>query len=365
VHNKTTGAMLFLLMVSFLFLTSNTGRFQASGVIYFQSKQSTWLATASTNMEGADACSSSGVINLSAFLTGDLNRDETVDMDDIAAVLAAVFTVPSSPRWNPAADVNNDGTVDFRDVASVAKHLGEHVNHSNILIRIQGPFLCDGQETNSTSCLVTPQEHIEFVAEVTNNSMPLSQTSVSFEVFDNKMASYLRVSSVTDENGTARVDFRMPWPSQNPEILLGVWHATATIQLEDKVLTDTIGYYYDHMLHVWNIATDQHHYNHGGLVQITIDYGSISQQMYPAFFEVSIVDELGITVANAGFSTDVGGASCGEYSNWTQPMTLDLPKWACAGVATIHVNVFDGIPPNVGMPVLLEYAGPMIIIDPH
>jgi hypothetical protein len=57
-------------------------------------------------------------------ITGDLNRDWTVDIFDIV-IVALEFGHPPPPIVDPRADVNKDGLVDIFDIVVVALHFGE------------------------------------------------------------------------------------------------------------------------------------------------------------------------------------------------------------------------------------------------
>jgi parallel beta-helix repeat protein len=59
-------------------------------------------------------------------LLGDLNGDNTVNMQDVIAVLDAFGSYPSHPRWNPIADINSDGRIDMEDIIIVLTNFGQH-----------------------------------------------------------------------------------------------------------------------------------------------------------------------------------------------------------------------------------------------
>jgi uncharacterized protein (DUF2141 family) len=60
-------------------------------------------------------------------LTGDVNGDGKVDIQDIAIVSFAFGSYVGSSRWNPLADLDGDGKVDIRDMATVAANFGKHI----------------------------------------------------------------------------------------------------------------------------------------------------------------------------------------------------------------------------------------------
>jgi hypothetical protein len=60
-----------------------------------------------------------------SYLLGDINKDGTVDLQDLAIIAVAFGSTPGSPRWNAQADVNKDGTVNLLDLMIVAEDYGK------------------------------------------------------------------------------------------------------------------------------------------------------------------------------------------------------------------------------------------------
>jgi len=219
--------------------------------------------------------------------------------------------------------------------------------------------------------MVEPQSWVYLNANVTYNYWPVQFKNVAFEIQMPNGTVYNKFSAFTDSNGVASIGFRMPWPcdiNTTSSSLFGVWHITATVQLADVRINDTMAYHYDYLVHVWKVTTtppDKFQYNHGECVQITFDYGSHAQQTYPALFVVSIVDELGVTVGIATVETTIGGTVFCQYKNLSATVEICLPKWAYAGIATIHINTFDFEPIQGGVPIAPEFVGPTIAIQPY
>jgi hypothetical protein len=161
----------------------------------------------------------------------------------------------------------------------------------------------------------------------------------------------------------------MPWPGNLTDnyqsSYFGVWTVTATVQLADQIINDTMQFEYDYLVHIWSVTTDMTQYNHGDTVAITFNYGSLAEQTYPAYFVASIVDQLGVTDGIATLSTTVGGATFGVYTNSTATLTITLPSWAYAGIATVHVDGFNAEPTEGGAAITPEYVGPSFIILPQ
>jgi hypothetical protein len=237
-------------------------------------------------------------------------------------------------------------------------------------LQFQYPY--GGQGLNAPMDLVEPQSWVWLHANVTYNYWPVQFKLVAFEIKMPNGTVYTKLSAFTDPNGVATVGFRMPWPcdiNTTSSSLIGVWTEISTVQLADVVISDTLQWHYDYLVHVWKVTTlppDKFQYNHGECVQITFDYGSHAQQYYPALFVVSIVDELGVTVGIAMVDTTFGGAVFCQYKNSTrQTVGICIPKWAYAGIATIHTNTFNWEPSQGGVAIAPEFVGPTIAIQPY
>jgi hypothetical protein len=59
-----------------------------------------------------------------AVLLGDINKDNVVNMKDIAIAISLFQSTPSSGNWNPNADVNKDLIVNMRDIALLIAFFG-------------------------------------------------------------------------------------------------------------------------------------------------------------------------------------------------------------------------------------------------
>ncbi len=67
------------------------------------------------------------ILPASALLPGDVTRDGTIDVADLALVASAFNTTPGAPNWNPSSDLNEDGVVDIFDLVVVGKNYGRSV----------------------------------------------------------------------------------------------------------------------------------------------------------------------------------------------------------------------------------------------
>ena len=217
-----------------------------------------------------------------------------------------------------------------------------------------------GQGLNQPMDLVIPQSEVVLYANVSYNYWPVQQKDVCFEVegpYDHINGELvprpnhfvlLKETARTDENGVAKITFAMPWPCEDPESLLGVWKVTATVNIRDVVVNDTLYFYYDYLVHIFNVTTDKFYYKHCETVEITIEYGSRSMQEYPALFVAAIKDELNVVIGMSKDSQTVGGAEFCTFATGNVTLSIHVEKWAFAGYADIYIGCYDKDPTEGG-----------------
>jgi hypothetical protein len=245
---------------------------------------------------------------------------------------------------------------------------GGAVNRGYGYLDTHGQFVLPygGQGPNAPMDLVEPQSWVWLHANVTYNYWPANATLIGFEIIEPNGAEYARLFAFTDANGSATVGFGMPWPVENPESLFGVWHVVASVQLANEYINDTMDFHYDYLVQIFKVTTNKYEYNHDETVEAFVTFGSHAQQNYPILLKVHIADELGVIIGHFEIATSFGGAVYCQYRNATLCGFNWIPKWAYAGIATVHVNIFDQEPIFGGAPWTPEYTPPpTIAIQPY
>jgi hypothetical protein len=231
-----------------------------------------------------------------------------------------------------------------------------------------------GQGIGNPMDLVFPQSEVTLFAEVLYNYWPVQNKEVNIEVdgpylhlWNNDTQEWyyepaenhfilLKETQISNGTGEAMFTFRMPWPCE--EDLMGVYLVTATVMIGDTVVMDTMYFYYEHLVKIFDVYTDKMFYTHDECVKITIEYGSHAMQTYDSLFSAAIKDELNVVIGLALMGKTVGGATFCTYENGSVVLTICIPKWAFVGYADIVVSVFDIDPTEggfaLGLPVFLE-----------
>jgi len=228
----------------------------------------------------------------------------------------------------------------------------------------QYPEPYGGQGPNNPSDMFTPQQEVVLYAYVDYNYWPIQNKLVSYEIIDPYNVTWSKMSAYTDENGVAEARFRMPWPCEDPESLFGVWTVIAVADIAEVRVNDTLQFHYDYLVHIVKVSTDKLEYAHGETVTITVDLTSHAMQTHTVVVTVEIRDELGFTVGYASGTVTIGGASFCTPNDYSVTLTVEIPKEAVAGLATVIANCFDKEPMEGGVALCPE-ATTEIFIQPY
>lgn len=233
----------------------------------------------------------------------------------------------------------------------------------------QYPAPYGGQGFNKPSDMFTPQQQVELFALVTYNLWPVQQKDVAFQIFDPQGNLVTIICGRTNASGIAHVSFRIPWPCENPERLFGVWKVIATVEIAEVVVSDTLEFHFDYLVRWIKVTTDKDAYAHGETITVTVEYQSYAVQERSVLIAVVAHDELNVPFDSDFLKTTVGTndmTTWCTYKKYVATFTLEIPKWAAAGKATIYVNALTNWPFNGGAQVTPTYTPtPTIIIKPE
>jgi hypothetical protein len=245
----------------------------------------------------------------------------------------------------------------------------------------QGPMYFDptSQKWNGWMDIVFPQSLVYLNAYVTYNYWPVQSKDVGFEIegpyahvanTGNWSIDYVpkqtyqvwaKFSAVTDANGVASINYRMPWPCNDPDSITGVWKITATVTIGDTVVIDRTMFYYERLVYITEVSTDMYQYDHGACVGIYVEYQTHAVEYYPALFAVVVVDNLTVPIGWDKWTTTIGGAT---FCTWTEgnfTMNIPIPKWAYTGIGYVKVSVYDKDPTIGGEPWCPQFPnGPYV-----
>jgi hypothetical protein len=201
-----------------------------------------------------------------------------------------------------------------------------------------------GQGPNRPSDMFWPQKEVCLCANVSYNEWPEQSKDVAFQIIDPYGDTWAILYARTNENGTAKVCFRLPWPCDDPEHWLGEWTVIATVDIACIIVNDTLTFHYDYIVHIVKITTDKPEYAHCAYMNIIVDFKSKKMIPMNVTITVTALDETGVPFGFAYVELEIGGAIYCHYKNYTISVSIHVIKWARAGTGTIVVGALDDWP---------------------
>jgi hypothetical protein len=187
--------------------------------------------------------------------------------------------------------------------AQLSKSITVHAESGRVidLFTQKAPF--DGRGINQSSDAFQPQELVILYANVTYNDYPVANKLVSFLVTGppNPIQNITYSSSnSTDQNGTAQVSFRIPWPSENPEVIVfGKWSVIATVEIAEQAVADTLTFQVGWLIRITNITTldaeliPKTRFLRQEAVVFNLTIGNIAKTQKPGTITVDVQDATG------------------------------------------------------------------------
>ena len=212
----------------------------------------------------------------------------------------------------------------------------------------QYPDGFNGRGPNEPSDAFAPQDLVCLTAYVTYNLDPVQNKLVSFEVHSPYDDHVIYLDAITDETGYATVCWRIPWPCPEwPEDeIFGIWTVTATVDIANEVVTDTLQFRVGWLVELISVESPFENYYKGNHTQWKITFKTISAQERNVTFTLLLQDELLVPIGKLTLiDYTVGGAPLlGEKEYQEMMVCLEIPKWAYIGTATAHVNAYTTFP---------------------
>jgi hypothetical protein len=202
--------------------------------------------------------------------------------------------------------------------------------------------LYNGKGQNAASDAFSPGTPVEIHALLTYNDYPLSQWLVSFGVvgppnpYENITLIY---TARTDENGLAYISFRIP-PTE--ETTFGQWIVYGNSEITTEVATSDILFFrVGWIVNIVSIKTiNQNHvvstdFTKGSPVGVEIGLRNIAMLEKNVTLALTILDSLELYIDSEELSNIIVPAN---GTTIYVPFTLNIPKSATLGGATIYTN---------------------------
>jgi len=213
----------------------------------------------------------------------------------------------------------------------------------------QYPDTFNGKGPNVPSDAFAPQMEVILYAYLTYNLDPIQNKWVAFEIH-NALGQLVTVESdYTDAGGIASVSFRIPMPCDplggEPPEIFGTWTVTATVSVDEHVVTDTMTFLVGWLFKIISVEPTQPNFlKYVDTMGFKVTFECISAQSRWVRFDVNVVDECNYPI---GDGTEAGYFTAGTY-DFT--VYIPIPKWARVGMATVYVNALTAYPIWGGTP---------------
>ncbi len=205
-----------------------------------------------------------------------------------------------------------------------------------------------GIGANVAGGVFAPQELVKVSAQVKYRGVGLANKDVAFAIKNPKgEAIGIRVIR-TNATGFANVEFRPPWSDTNPESIFGIWLVTASVDVPQRVINDTVSFNFNYIITTKGIqlpASVQRSNN----LPINVTINSINDTPLWSTLAITIYDEANVPI---GFVTVENTNQI--KGNITLSKTISIPTWAFPGQATAYIDILTNLPDKGGIPYCQE-----------
>lgn len=209
-----------------------------------------------------------------------------------------------------------------------------------------------GKGPDMPSDAFEPQEGITLYALITYNGEPVIAKLVAFKI-QGPPNQYQNLTfertAATNENGTASVEFRVPWPAEHAkEIAMGDWIAYARVSVAEMVATDTMPFKVGWLVEIISLETGElknsawipkDSFKKGQCIGVKLTLKNICFTEKKAGFSIVVYDDLGVPIAQYKVQSYTVPPGSKVIQLWCY---LYIPKWAFIGVGTVYANAYKG-----------------------
>ncbi len=225
----------------------------------------------------------------------------------------------------------------------------------------------DGKDLNQPSDAFAPQEEVILYTYLTYHNTAVANKLVAFEIHGpvNPLNNITFIgTAMTNASGMATYNFRIPWPTENPEtIIFGTWNAYAShVDTPDVRVEDTLTFEVGWIVEILSIATvsvdfqPQTIFGKGTCVGIELVLRNIAMVSKMAMLAVTAYDEMGVPFDN--IIIDDFEIQPGENYTYYE---LQIPEWVFVGMAIVNASVYTAPLTEGGLPYCPEVSTTFLI----
>lgn len=200
-----------------------------------------------------------------------------------------------------------------------------------------------------------PRELINAHALVTFDGVPVENQDVAFSLISpNGTITGVRAVR-TNSTGYASADFRLPWPGPNPAAVFGTWVISATVDLFQRPINDTVRFIYDYYVTTEFIQLPAYAARSSS-IPINVTLNTNTDLLEWSMITITIYDVVEVPVGF--FKIEKTNQQKGDTIITT---SITIPDWAFVGQATVFVNVLTDLPGDGGVPYCEEVSTNFLI----
>jgi len=226
-----------------------------------------------------------------------------------------------------------------------------------------------GKGLNQSSDAFAPQEEVIFYANLTYRDAAVPNKDVAFQIHgpSNPLSNITVIQTArTNASGIAMINFRIPWPTENAEIIIfGTWKAYASADIAEVRVEDTLTFEVGWIVEILSITTidenlrPQTIFGKGTCVGVKLVLRNIAMVSKGAMLAVVAYDSVGAPFGKImidDFEVEPGKSYIYIYCK------LEIPEWVAFGTATVNASAYTAPLDIGGVPYCPEASTTFLII---
>lgn len=165
----------------------------------------------------------------------------------------------------------------------------------------------------------------------------------------------------TNDTGYAFMEFRLPDPNSNPQ-LLGLWSIVASVTVNSVVVTDSLNFTYKNNISYTNSSSFSMtsiqlpaNVSRSNTLNVNVTIQSLANATLT--LSVTICDQQEVPIAF--YSVNVTSTTGGSI---IVPIKLVIPSWSYVGTATVYADLMTNLPSAGGVPLSPEKTANLQIL---
>lgn len=247
--------------------------------------------------------------------------------------------------------------------------VSEQTVNDTLTFKVTGPYLdvytqkpepYSGKGLDEPSDMFAPQEEVILYAEAHYDCEPIEYKFVVFEVRDPNGETLIDRTNATNQYGIATTRFRLA-----SNATFGTYSVLAIVEIVGKTANDTLTFNVGWVIEITQVETvDQYGYSKNHFTRSEHMYFNLTAKnnaLVPKFvtLTVNIYDEQHVPIGQVVLHDWVISPSTSKIF----VVGLQIPKWACIGIATMYANAYTNLPQLNGVPYCPEVSVTFIIVS--